>query len=70
VQVALGHNAKRTDRRQHAAPGDVDLVDAFALPNQFAFWTAREVPILRGQITRVMRFVTVAFTGGEACYEL
>ena len=47
VQIALGDDSKRADRRQHAALGAVDLVDTVALPNGPALASTWEVEILR-----------------------
>jgi hypothetical protein len=51
VQVLLADNPKRADRSQQSALDPVDLVRAFALPNQLALRTARQVQILGEHVT-------------------
>jgi hypothetical protein len=66
VQVALGYDAKRADSRQHPAFRTVDLVDAVALPNQFAFWAPRQVEVSDEYVTSVVFLISVAFAGATA----
>jgi hypothetical protein len=44
----------------------VDLVDAVALPNQFAFWARRQVEVSDEYVTWVVFLISVAFAGATA----
>jgi hypothetical protein len=50
MKIALGDYTKRADRRQRAALGAVDLVDAVALSDRSTFMSARQVEILREHV--------------------
>ena len=60
VQIALGHNPKRANGRQHAALGAVDLVDTVALPNRPALASARQVEVPREHVAWIALVVPVA----------
>ncbi len=50
VKIALGNDAKRADRRQRAAVGAVDFVDAVTLAHLLSLAAARQVEVLREHV--------------------
>jgi hypothetical protein len=53
MDVALGHDAKGADSREHPASGAVDLVHAIAVPHWRALTAAWKGDVLREHIVRV-----------------
>jgi hypothetical protein len=70
VEIALGYNPKRADGAQHAALGSVDLVNAVAIADGATLAAAREVEILREDVTRVTLLAPVAFAAATSAAEV
>src|SRR5687768_12295992 len=70
MQIALGDDSKRADRRQRAALCAIDLVHPITIPNRSARASTWEIEILREHITRVAILVSIAITRAAAATKI
>src|SRR5882672_3737961 len=69
VAVALGDDPKRADRRQRAALGAVDVVDAFTVAHLLSIAPSRKVEIPREHVTSIALLISVAIAGAATATE-
>jgi hypothetical protein len=66
VKIALGHDAKGTNRPEHPALSAVDLADALALSYRASLTSAWQLEILREHVTWVLFFVRIPIAASAA----